>query len=228
MNKFYALIAILALLAIAGFSLFFMNRSRLADQETQMDAQIAQMLEEQKQLAQTEADLRAKQAESERLAKEAEQARLMAVAQAEKERQEREKLVAELNERLKREAAERKQAEEAQAALAAKMQALEESQAEAQAALAALEMERAAGAGGETDALRQKMAQAEKDMLALSQENEALKARQQLLEQRQIATEEAIISAGGKIEIPFPEIRSPNIKRREAIYFKERVLGSGE
>ena len=225
MNKFYAIIAVLVILALAGFGLYFNNQSRLAEQEATMNERISQLEAEQQQMKAAEDILRAEQAEAERLARQAEEARLMAEAQAEKERLERERLVAELNARLAREAAERKAAEEAQMALAAKMKELEAAQAEAQASLAALEAAQGASATVETSGLQEKIKAQEAELVALSQENDALKERQQLLEQRQIATEEAIVSAGGRVEIPYPEIRSPNVRRQQAIYFKERVLG---
>ena len=49
MNKIYTLIVVLAILAIAGFSLFFMNQSRLAQQEADMNERIAQLEAEQQQ-----------------------------------------------------------------------------------------------------------------------------------------------------------------------------------
>ncbi|MEX0326007.1 MAG: hypothetical protein AB3N33_07975 [Puniceicoccaceae bacterium] len=225
MNKFYAIIAVLIILALAGFGLYFANQSQMAEQEAAMNERISQLESEQQQLKASGDILRAEQAEAERLARQAEEARLMAEAQAEKERLERERLVAELNERLAREAAERKAAEEAQLALAAKMAELEAAQAEAQASLAALEAEQAGQESADASALKEKLEAQEAELVALATENEALKERQQLLEQRQIATEEAIVSAGGKVEIPYPEIRSPNVRRQQAIYFKERVLG---
>jgi dTMP kinase len=225
MNKFYVPIVILAILALAGFGLYFSNKSKMAEQDAINSERIAQLSEEQEKLLAIEQGLREEQARTAELARQAEEARLMAEAQAEKERLEREKLVAELNERLMREAAERKQAEEAQLALAARMKELEEAQAEAQASLAALEAEQAAPVDSEATALKSKIQAQEEALVALSAENEVLKERQQLLEQQQVATEEAIVSAGGRVSIPYPEIRSPNVRRKEAIYFKERILG---
>jgi dTMP kinase len=225
MNKFYALIAVLIILALAGFGLFFSNKAKMAEQDALMQEQISQLNDEQQKLMEIEKGLREEKAQSEALARQADEARLMAEAQAEKERQERERLVAELNERLAREAIERKEAEEAQLALAAKMKELEAAQAEAQAALAALEAEQVDTSGSDAADLKAKLQEQEQALVALSSENEALKDRQQLLEQQQMATEEAIISAGGRIAIPYPEIRSPNARRQSAIYFKERILG---
>jgi hypothetical protein len=224
MNKIYSLIAILALLAVAGFTLFFINQQRLAEQEDAMNAQIEGINREQEQILLIQERLLQEQRESEQMAAQAREAQAMAEAAAEKERLERERLVAALNEQLQQEASERREAEAAQAELTAKIAAMEAAQAEAQASLAALESEGAAGA--EAQGLKATVEKQNQELLALSQENQALKERQQLLEQRQIATEEAIVSAGGKIDIPYPEVRSPNIKRREALYFKERVLGN--
>ncbi|MGC9452504.1 MAG: hypothetical protein ACP5I4_13785 [Oceanipulchritudo sp.] len=229
MDKLYSLIAILALLAVAGFTLFFVNRSRLTEQEDIMDEQMEQLTQELERLTEIQEDLRRQQEESEELARQAREARQMAEAQAEKERMERQKLVDELNARLKREAAERREAEEGQALLESRIRDLEVAQSEAQLALATLEEEEAAGiAPGEAVELKQRIEQQEQQLVALTEENRQLKEQREMLETRQIKTEEAILSAGGKIELPYPEIRSPNIRRREAIYFKERVLGIPE
>jgi len=74
--------------------------------------------------------------------------------------------------------------------------------------------------------LRKTIEQQQAELVALEQENLSLRERQQTLEERQIRTEEAILSAGGKITIPFPEIRSPNVRRRDAILFKQRFTDS--
>ena len=225
MNKFYIPIAILAILALVGFSLFFLNQAQLATQKEAMNQQVEDMQAERQQMIAIQDQIRQEQEAAERRAKAAADAEAMALAQAEKERIEREKLVNDLNARLAKEAEERKAAELAQQELEQKMAGLEQAQAESQAALAALEAE--SGASQESEALRQKMAQQEQQIAAMAAENKALKERQQLLEQKQIATEEAIMEAGGRVEIPYPEIRSPNARRREAIYFKERILREG-
>lgn len=229
MKKSLPLIVVLALLALVGFVLFFWNMGRLSDSEAAMQQQMDTLFEEQKKLAELEESMAAERDESDRLAKEAMAARQMAEAQAEKERVEREKLVAELNARLKQEAEERRQAEVAQQELEEKMAALQLAQQEAQAALAQLQNTREGTTGSEPAAvdLQQKLLVQEQQLAALEQENQALKERQQVLTARQAQTEEAILSAGGRVDIPYPEIRSPNVKRREAIYFKQRVAGQG-
>lgn len=226
MDKKNTLIATLIILAFLGFALFFLNQMRLSEKENIMAEQASEFEKQQEILLLAQKEMQAQNEESARLAKQAEEARRMAEAQAEKERLERQRLVDELNARLQAEAAERKAAEEAQLALAEKMKALEAAQLEAQAALAALEASSTVGAIDETAGLKAKIEAQEQSLAALSQENQALKEKTQLLESRQIATEEAIVKAGGRIDLPYPEIRSPNVRRREAIYFKERILGN--
>jgi chromosome segregation ATPase len=231
MNKALPLIAILALLAVGGFSLFFVYQGKLADTEETMQDQMLSLQEEQKRLSEIESSLRAEKEEADRLAREAMEARQMAEAQAAKEREQREQLVAELNAKLQREAQERREAETAQAELAEKIAALETAQQEAQAALAALEAEQAEQAEmaqeptPERQELSETISSQQEQLQTLLAENRALKERQQAIEARQIETEEAIVSAGGKIDLPYPEIRSPNVRRKAAIYFKERVVG---
>lgn len=228
MKKPLPLILGLAAVAVVGFVLFFWNQGRLADKEAALQEQMETLMNEQEKISELEESIKAKQMEADRLAKEAVEARKMAEAQAEKERIEREKLVADLNARLQKEAEERRQAEAAQLELQEKMQALQVAQQESQAALAQLQQTREAGtaAAPEEASLQEKLAEQEMLLASLEQENKALKERQQALTERQIRTEEAIMEAGGRVEIPFPEIRSPNVKRRLAIYFKERVSGS--
>jgi hypothetical protein len=227
MQKSLPIIVLLALLALAGFILFFVNQSRLSDQESLVQEQMMAFQEEQQRLAEIEQSLLKEKAESDRLAREALEARQMAEALAEEERRERERLIVELNERLKQEARERAEAEAAQRDLEQRMEALYTAQQEAQAALAMLQSQRQASAEGEEPEqeaeLRQKLQDQQSQLAALETENQALKERQQLLESRQIATEEAIASAGGRVSIPYPEIRSPNVRRREAILFKQRL-----
>jgi hypothetical protein len=225
MDKKNTLIATLIILAILGFALFFLNQMRLSEKENILAEQANEFEKQQEILLLAQKEMQEQNAESARLAKQADEARRMAEAQAEKERLERQRLVDELNARLLAEAADRKAAEEAQLALAKKMKALEEAQLEAQAALAALEASSTVGALDETAGLKAKIEAQEQSLATLSQENQALKEKTQLLESRQIATEEAIVKAGGRIDLPYPEIRSPNVRRREAIYFKERILG---
>jgi chromosome segregation ATPase len=228
MNKALPLIAILALLAVGGFSLFFVYQGKLADTEETMQDQMIALQQEQKRLSEIESSLRADKDEADRLAQEAMEARQMAEAQAAKEREQREQLVTELNAKLLREAQERREAEAAQAELSEKIAALEAAQQEAQAALATLEAEQAEmdmEPSPERQELSETISSQQEQLQTLLAENRALKERQQVLEERQIETEEAIVSAGGKIDLPYPEIRSPNIRRKAAIYFKERVAG---
>jgi hypothetical protein len=225
MDKKNTLIITLIILAFLGFALFFLNQMRLSEKENILAEQANEFEKQQEILLLAQKEMQAQNEESARLAKQADEARRMAEAQAEKERLERQRLVEELNARLQTEAAERKAAEEAQLALAEKMKALEEAQLEAQAALAALEASSTVGTIDETAGLKAKIEAQEQSLVALSEENQALKEKTELLESRQIATEEAIVEAGGRIDLPYPEIRSPNIRRREAIYFKERILG---
>jgi hypothetical protein len=226
MDKKNTLIITLIILAFLGFALFFLNQMRLSEKENILAEQASEFEKQQEIMLLAQKEMQAQNEESARLAKQADEARRMAEAQAEKERLERQRLVEELNARLKAEAAERKAAEEAQLALAEKMKALEEAQLEAQAALAALEASSTVGTIDGTAGLKAKIEAQEQSLAALSQENQALKEKTQLLESRQIATEEAIVEAGGRVDLPYPEIRSPNIRRREAIYFKERILGN--
>jgi hypothetical protein len=111
---------------------------------------------------------------------------------------------------------------------------LEAAQAEARESLAALERARREAAAQvpeqvqpdqEAVALREKIESQNATMLALMEENKELKQQQESLEQKQIATEEAIMEAGGMVDLPYPEIRSPNVRRKLAIYMRERVLG---
>ncbi|NDV63519.1 hypothetical protein G0Q06_13725 [Puniceicoccales bacterium CK1056] len=226
--KSLPLIVVLAVVAVVGFVLFFWNQGRLADKEQAMQEQMEFLLNEQEKIAGLEESIAAKQAEAERLAKEAVEARKMAEAQAETERLEREKMVAELNARLQKEAEERRQAEAAQLELQEKMESLQLAQKEAQVALAELQKTRGGGASyaPEEESLQQKLIEQEKLLASLEEENQSLKLRQQTLTEQQMRTEEAIMKAGGQVDIPYPEIRSPNVKRRQAIYFKERVAGS--
>ena len=231
MQKSLPIIAFLALLAIAGFTLFFVNQTRLADQESVMQEQMKELRDEQMRLAEMEGSLRSEVRESDEIARQALEAKQMAEAAAEKERRERERLVAELNSRLKREAEERRQAEIAQQELQAKMAALEEAQQEAQAALQQLEEQRteqSAEPTEEEEELSGKVQDQLAQLTALKEENRSLKERTLELERKQIATEEAIVSAGGTVELAYPEIRSPNVKRRQAILFKQRVTGRSE
>lgn len=228
-------IAILALLALAGGVLFFVNQDRIADQEAALQEQMKAVEAEKIRTEKMRERLSEEEAEKARLAEEAREARLMAEAQAEKERREREKLVDELNERLAREAAMRREAEEARKELQRKMADLEAAQREAETALAQLESARAAqtGARGGGPAveepaeavLKQTIEEQATQLAALEEENKILKEQQEQLEEQQIETEEAILTAGGKIKLPYPEIRSPNVRRRQALYFKERVAG---
>lgn len=227
--KSLPIIITLAAVALIGFCLFFWNHSRLADRESALQEQSEILISEQEKISQMEASIESQRKESKRLAQEALEAKEMAQAQAEEERIAREKLVAELNARLQVEAEERRQAEAAQLELQEKMQSLQLAQQEAQAALAELEEARTEGtaaAPGE-ESLQQKLIEQEQLLASLEQENKVLKERQQSLTARQIQTEEAIMAAGGLVDIPYPEIRSPNVKRRQALYFKERVAGSG-
>lgn len=229
MNKSLPIIAVLALLAIAGFIMFFVNQSKLSEQEAVVQEQLRELREEQARLAEMEGNLRGEVQESDRIAREAMEAKQMAEAAADKERKERERLVQELNARLAREAEERRQAELAQQELEAKMAALDEAQKEAQAALAELEKQRAERQEEPTEeeeVLSEKVETQLAQLTALQEENRSLKERTLELERKQIATEEAIVSAGGKIELAYPEIRSPNVRRRQAILFKQRVAGS--
>ena len=227
MKKSLPLIIILAIIAIVGFVLFFWNQGRLADKEAALQEQMEMLLSEQEKISTLEESIMARRGESDRLAREAMEAKQMAEALAEKERRERETLVAELNARLKKEAEERRQAEAAQQELEQKMQELQVAQKEAQAALSELQKTRAGGSASQPEeaSLEQKLIEQEKLLASLERENQELKMRQESLTEQQIRTEEAILKAGGQVEIPYPEIRSPNVKRRQAIYFKERVVG---
>jgi len=225
MNKAIGVIGVLALLAIAGFMLFFISQRRLADKDALVQEQMVELQQEQQRLVEFESGLRGRLAAQEQLARAADEARQMAEAAAARERAEREKLVADLNARLQREAEDRRLAEAAQTELAARMRGLEAAQAEAQAALAALER---AGTVGDTEAMRLKLSEQQLQLASLSRENEALRQRQMELERQQIATEEAILTVGGRIELPIAEIRSPYARRKDALLFRSRVLGSGE
>ncbi len=231
MNNKNILIGTLVVLLIIAFGLFYMNHMRLEQQDAVMEQQMIEFSQQQEVLLQAQIAMQKERDANELLAKQAEEAQIMAEAQAEKERLERERMIAELNARLRKEAADRRKAEEAQLALAEKMKALELAQAEANAALAALEeasREVDQAPDLETVALMEKIERQNQTLVALADENKALKDRHQALEQQQIATEEAIIEIGGKIDIPFPEIRSPNARRKQAIYLKQRVLGNPE
>lgn len=231
MKKSLPIIAILALLTIVGFALFFANQAKLAENEEVLQDQIKELRDGQMRLAEIESDLRSEMAESDQIAKEALEAKQMAEAAAEKERLERERLVSELNTRLQREAEERREAEVAQLELQEKMAELEEAQNEAQAALAELEKTRTEKGDEPTEeeqALNEKVEEQLAQLDQLKEENKALKERTTELEQKQIATEEAIVDAGGRVELAYPEIRSPNIKRRQAILFKQRIAGHSD
>jgi hypothetical protein len=227
MNKTNGIIIALVILGVLGYGLFFLNQIRLAEKEAIMEEQLAEHDQQQALLLQAQLEMQAQRESAAEQARHAEAARRMAEQQAEKERLEKNQLVRQLNERLKREAQDRRRAETAQRDLAEKMQQLEMAQAEAEAALNALEAasEEEAVVEDEAVALKEKIESQAEALAALEQENRSLKEQQQVLEHRQIATEEAIIKAGGKIDIPYPEIRSPNIRRKQAIYFKERILG---
>ena len=227
MNKSIALIGLLALIAIGAIGMVFVSRARLAEQEALMQDQMILLMEEQQRLQESGSQMLEDKRANEELAQQALQAKIMAEALGEKERREREELVSSLNERLIREAEDRKQAEAAQAELAGKIAALEAAQAESKAALDALELERQGNVAGSatTASLRDQVEAQEQQLAALAEENENLKEQQVMLESKQVATEEAIVKVGGRIRIPYPEIRSANARRKEAIYFKERVAG---
>lgn len=223
-------VAVIVALLTAGLALNYKNKLDRKESEFQQ-----QLREQEAKLAAAtaqEAALAQQQAETARLAQQAEEAKAMALAQAEKERLAKEALVAELNARLAQEAQSRRAAEAEQAELAQKMAALQQAQVEARAALTQLEKDRATAdqqtQSEEDRTLAKKLAQQEAELAQLAQENEMLKTKQLVLLEKQMATEEAILEAGGRITIPFPEIRSPYARRREAIYFKERVISHEE
>lgn len=201
MKKSNLLVVCLILLVVVGFGLFFVNQSRLKEKDAILDEKMAEFAQQQEVLSQAQLDMQKSIEEKEQLARQADEAKKMAEAQAEKERLERERLVAELNARLAREAEERRLAEERHLELAEKMKGLVAAQQEAQAALAALEAAKGTEASQtEAAALQQKMEQQNQAMVALVEENRALKERHEALKEQQRVTEEAILKMGGVVQ----------------------------
>jgi chromosome segregation ATPase len=228
MKQATRIIVIVAVLAAVVIGFFQYQQSRTAGAgQQQLDA----LTQEMAKLEAETALLRQQQEEAARLAKMAADARRMAEAQAAREAAERTALVASLNDRLQREATERRAAEEAQARLEAKIRELGDAQLAANRRMAELQAARdAAGAThtadtAEADALRREMEQQQAELARLADENEALKQRQLALLEQQISTEDAIIRVGGEIFLPANEIRSPNFRRRDALLFKQRLHG---
>lgn len=202
MNKVNVLVVSLIILFVTGSIMFFLSQKRLNQQESILEGKMIEFSEQQELLMQAQIDMQKDVQEKEMLLQQAKEAQQMAEAQAEKERLERERLVTELVGRLKREAEERRQAEAKQGELAEKMKALEVVQAEAKAALVALEeasrTKETMGEGAEKGAaaLKEKIEQQNQAMIALAEENKVLKGQHEKLVAQQIATEEAIVKVG--------------------------------
>jgi len=225
MKKNTVLIVILALFALIGFGLFFATQSK---QDSIAQSQEKKLKDLENQMSQIEKDAQLALEAQEKATQEAmmaAEAQKMAEAKAAQEAAEKQALVKQLNDRLQIEARERREAELAQKELEATLLSLKEAQEAATARLAELESTQVEKS--DTSDLRTKLTEQESEIAKLAEENEALKERQQVLLEKQVSTEESIIEAGGKIELPYPEIRSPNYKRRDALYFKQRISGGG-
>ena len=107
MNNKNILIGTLVVLVILAFGLFYLNHMRMEQKDAIMEQQMAEFSQQQEILLRAQKAIQEERDAKEKLAQQAEEARLMTEAQVEKERLERERLVAQLNARLKREASER-------------------------------------------------------------------------------------------------------------------------
>lgn len=220
MNKSSLALAIVAVIALAAILLLAKTCS---DKErTSQEASRAQ--QELSNLEAQNAALAAQNREREAqlaAARMAEEARRMADEKAKQDEVARLARIEELNERLKREAEERRRAEQAMLALQQRLEALSLAQAEADARVRALQDAKDAAALESPEA----KAAREAELARLRAENDRLQEQYQLALARQIRTEEAILEEGGEVTIPFYEFRSTNNRRREAIMLKERVIG---
>jgi len=223
MKKPLVLVVILALCALALLGLYLSARSSAAKVAADEEAARQQLsaLEQENQRLAAEQAAAAEAAEKARLA--AAEAERMAALKAQRDAEEQQKRLAELNARLEREAAERREAEEQVRLLEERITALAAAQDEARRKLSALEASQQAE---QAAALAADLQKREAELAALRSENDALKERAQVLLARQVATEEEIISEGGRVTIAHPEIRSPNVRRQEAIYLKQRQIGT--
>lgn len=207
MKKANLILICLIILAGAAVTMSIVSQMRLKQQDTMMEEKIAEYSKQQDIMMQTQLEMQRDRDERDKLALQAREAQRMAEAQAEKERLEREKIVAELNARLQRESEDRFKAEKAQAELAAKMEALQATQAETQKALAALEQAKAevvavvdVEAQQQALALKEKIDQQSQRMESLLEENKALKEQHDKLVESQMSTAQAIVGMGGTIE----------------------------
>lgn len=186
--------------------------------------------EQEKALVLQQEEMKAAQRDAEAKLQMAEDARRMAEEKAQQEAQARAQLVAELNERLKQEAGQRERAEAALDKLEAERAALEEAQIVLLARIDELDKASAIAATEEGKAQKAALAaefeaQSER-MKALQAENERIRQEYEAALERQLKTAEAIVQAGGTPVLENPSIRSTNVRRRDAIYLKERNLGT--
>jgi len=89
--------------------------------------------------------------------------------------------------------------------------------------LAALEGQQAAEESPEMAEMRRQMAEQERALALMEERNKQLESEYQAALARQVQTEEEIDSAGGRVSIPYYDIRSPNVRRREAILLRQRA-----
>lgn len=232
MNK--ALIfGLLLVLAVIGLGFGFVNyqeRQDLASREAEQAERLRVLESSAAELeAQTQAAETARRQAATRAAQ-AEEARRMAEEQAALAEEERQQRIAELNEQLRLAAQSRQEAQEQAERLNQRINELAAAREEAAQRLAALEASRQAD-GGESSApqesdLSQLLAQQEGELARLRQENEELNQRTQVLLDRQIEAEEAIVAQGGDIRLPLNEIMSPSSRRYQAQRHRVRSGGS--
>lgn len=209
-------LGILILLNVAGL-IYLLNRpsEEPVPENITIISETATEIEETPEQARLREEVirRAKQAEE--AAKMAAEAALRAEQAAEKERLEREQRLAELNEQLAREAAAREAAESAAQELKAQMQALQEALQQSEIKQRELTARTADLSSTEVDAsqtLLLELKNRRESLAKLEAELAALEAKREAALKRQIALEEAILGADGKITIPHYRVWSPNYR----------------
>lgn len=230
------IIGLLLILAIVGLGFGWVSYKENEELAAREAAQSQRLQELESGAAELEA--RTAAAETARRqaatqAAQAEEARRMAEAQAAEAEEERQLRVAELNEELQRAAEARRQAQEQSALLAQRIEELSAAREEAATRLAALEEAQQGGesistASAEPTGLSRQLQEQEAELARLREENTALAERTQVLLNRQIEAEEAIMAHGGDISLPLQDIMSPSSRRYQAMRHRSRGVGSSD
>lgn len=223
------LLLIVALLGLGFGWVSYSAKMDLAKSQSEQASRVVSLENEAARLnEEASAAVAAREREAARAMQAIEAAR-MAEEQASKAEIARLQLVAQLNNQLEAAAAERLEAEAQAKILADRMAALENARAEAAARMQALENARTDGSpdanSTEGSDLAAKLAEQERQLAQLREENQALNARTQALASKQIAAEEAIMAAGGEFSMGVMEYMTPHARRYAAQMHRARLAG---